>query len=124
MSWLLHNYFLPAINPSTVPGTRTAPLRPLWPTLKRYKNLLKITTRDASVAAQYKSDIYAVQRDIERWISEMKVDANVAVGELGWDSGSANDSLGGRDDPREKWALDKFCHELLEKGALVPISKK
>jgi len=47
--------------------------------------------------------------------------ANVAVGELGWDSGPV---AGGDEDLKEKWALDRFCDGLLEKGALVPLSKK
>jgi ribosomal biogenesis protein LAS1 len=91
--------------------------------LKQYKKLLKITTRDASVVAQYKSDIHSVQRDLERWVSEAKV--AVAVGELGWNSGPANDSFGsGDEDPKERWAIEKLCDGLLQKGALVPLSKK
>ena len=60
---------------------------------------------------------------MERWISEAKVAANVAVS--GLDSGPASDNLsGGDEDPKERWALDRFCDGLLEKGALVPLSKK
>ena len=100
-------------------------LRPLAPILKQYKNLLKITTRDASVVGQYKAAISSVQKDIERWISEAKVAANVAVGELEWDNVQGNDILGGLDeDPKERWALERLCDGLLEGGALVPLSKK
>lgn len=100
-------------------------LRSLAPILQQYKNLLKITTRDASVVSQYKAAISSVQRDIERWVSEAKVAANVAVGELEWDNGQINDIMGGVDeDPKEKWALERLCDGLLEKGALVPLSKK
>jgi ribosomal biogenesis protein LAS1 len=122
---LLHNYFLPTLNPSTVSQAQATQLRPLAPILKQYKNLLKITTRDASVVGQYKAAISSVQKDIERWISEAKVAANVAVGELEWDNVQVNDIMGGLDeDPKEKWALERLCDGLLEGGALVPLSKK
>lgn len=126
MSWLLHNYFLPTLNPSTVSQAQATRLRPLAPILKKYKNLLKITSRDASVVAQYKGDINSVQRDLERWISEAKVAANVVVGGLGWDlSSPASENMGvGDDDPKERWALDRFCDGLLKKGALVSLSRK
>jgi ribosomal biogenesis protein LAS1 len=122
---LLHNYFLPTLNPSTVSQAQATQLRSLAPILQQYKNLLKITTRDASVVSQYKAAISSVQRDIERWVSEAKVAANVVVGELEWDNGQINDIMGGVDeDPKEKWALERLCDGLLEKGALVPLSKK
>lgn len=125
LSWLLHNYFLPTLNPSTVSQAQATQLRPLAPILKQYKNLLKITTRDASVVGQYKAAISSVQKDIERWISEAKVAANVAVGELEWDNVQVNDIMGGLDeDPKERWALERLCDGLLEGGALVPLSKK
>ncbi|KIM84629.1 hypothetical protein PILCRDRAFT_96750 [Piloderma croceum F 1598] len=122
LSWLLHNYFLPTLNPSTASQAQATQLRPLAPILKQYKSLLKITTRDASVVGQYKAAISSVQKDIERWISEVKVAANVAVGELEWE---VNDIMGRLDeDPKERWALERLCDGLLEKGALVPLSKK
>jgi ribosomal biogenesis protein LAS1 len=125
LSWLLHNYFLPTLNPSTVSQAQATQLRPLTPILKQYKNIVKITTRDASVVGQYKAAISSVQKDIERWVSEAKVAANVAVGELEWDSGQVNEIMGGLDeDPKERWALERLCDGLLEKGALVPLSKK
>jgi ribosomal biogenesis protein LAS1 len=48
-------------------------------------------------------------------VSEAKVAANVVIADLGWDTGG---------DSKEKSALDKLCDELLEKGVLVPLSKK
>jgi len=93
--------------------------------LKQYKKLLKIATRDASIAAHYKGGIHSVQRDLERWILEAKMAANVAVGELGWDSEPVSENVdGGNEDPKERWALDRLCDGLLEKGALVPLSKR
>ncbi|KAJ7042614.1 Las1-domain-containing protein [Mycena alexandri] len=118
MTWLLHNYFLPTINPSTVTSPQSAPLRPLAPVLKQYKALRKIITRDASLRTQYHQEIKSVFKDIERWIAEAVVSANVAVGELGWDSGKGDQS------PKERWALERLCEVLMEKGALVPLSKK
>lgn len=125
MSWLLHNYFLPTINPSSAAQAQPVPMRSVAPLLKHYKGLLKITTRDASLRSQYKADIASVLRDIERWISEAKVAANVAVGQFGWDTHGTSESRGtGEQDIREKWALERLCDGLLEKGALVPLSKK
>jgi ribosomal biogenesis protein LAS1 len=122
MAWLLHNYFQPTLTPSTVSQSKASQLRPLAPFLRQYKILLKITTRDASVAAQYKADIHSIQRDIERWVLEAKV--SVAVGELGWGRPISDTFGSGDDDPKERWALDRLCDGLLEKGALVPLSKK
>ncbi|KAJ3575915.1 hypothetical protein NP233_g798 [Leucocoprinus birnbaumii] len=130
MSWLLHNYFLPTINPASVPQREAPPLRPLAPVLKQYKSVLKTITRDASLRTRYKQEVNTITRDIERWISEAKVAANVVVGGVGWDTGeempgvdqgeNREDSI----DMKEKWALEKFCDALLEKGGLVPLSKK
>jgi ribosomal biogenesis protein LAS1 len=64
-------------------------------------------------------------KDVERWIAEAKVAANIAAGNLGWEhstSGSVLDS--GELDAKERWALEQLCDALLEKGALVPLSKK
>ncbi|KAJ7169509.1 Las1-like-domain-containing protein [Mycena filopes] len=119
MTWLLHNYFLPTINPSTCgpPAIRTVAV--LAPVLKQYKALRKIITRDASLRTQYHQEIKSVFKDVERWIAEAAVSANVAVGELGWDSGK-----GGDQSAKERWALERLCDALMEKGALVPLSKK
>jgi len=118
MSWLLHNYFLPTLNPSTIPPAaqvQLTPLRPLAPILKQYRRILKIITRDASLQPHYKAEVRSIQREVERWVSEAKVAAEVVSGGLGWDTS---------DDLKEKSALDKLCDELIEKGILVPLSKK
>lgn len=119
MTWLLHNYFLPTINPSTVVPPQSAPLRSLAPMLKQYKSLRKIIIRDASLRSQYQQEIKGVLRDVERWIAEATVSANVAVGELGWGTSGKGDQSA-----KERWALERLCDTLLEKGALVPLSKK
>ncbi|KAF5356105.1 hypothetical protein D9756_004030 [Leucocoprinus leucothites] len=130
MSWLLYNYFLPTINPANASQRETPPLRPLAPVLKQYKSVLKTITRDASLRTRYKQEVNTITRDIERWISEAKVAANIIVRELSWDMGEdlAEEHKGGnRDDnidTKEKWALERFCDALLEKGSLVPLSKK
>jgi len=115
MGWLLNNYFLPTLSSSTPSSIQRAPLRPLSPLLKQYKAYLKATSRDASLASKYKLDITKVLRDIERWIAEAKVTASGA--EMEWDDGEEGDG-------RERWALERLCDALLEKGALVPVSKK
>ncbi|KAF5377178.1 hypothetical protein D9615_006336 [Tricholomella constricta] len=124
MVWLLHNYFLPTINPSTAPDS-SAPLRPLEPILKQYKNLRKITTRDASLLTQYKPAVLSIMKDIERWIAEARVAANMATRELGWEANASEAILdSGEIDPKERWALERLCDALLQKGGLVPLSKK
>lgn len=118
MSWLLHNYFLPTLNPSTTPQAsrgRSAPLRSLGPILKQYRRILKIITRDASLHMQYQAEILSIQREVERWLSEAKVAAEVASGGLAWNV---------NDESKERSTLDKLCGELMEKGILVPLSKK
>ncbi|KAG5653504.1 hypothetical protein H0H81_012714 [Sphagnurus paluster] len=122
MVWLLNNYFLPAINPSTAPEVVT-PLRPLEPTLKQYKHLLKMTARDASLRTHYAPAILSVMKDVERWITEARVAANMATRDL-WETTSETllDSV--EMDAKERWALERLCDALLEKGGLVPLSKK
>ncbi|TFK76738.1 Las1-domain-containing protein [Pluteus cervinus] len=112
MTWLLDNYFNPTINPVTSiisQQTHQPPLRPFKPVLKQYTSLLKIVTRDASLKKKHAGDITSVLRDIERWMSEARVAANHEWGDQ---------------DPKEHWALDRFCDSLMEKGALVPLAKK
>ncbi|KAJ3749966.1 Las1-like-domain-containing protein [Lentinula detonsa] len=121
MTWLLHNYWLPTLDPSTAPQPEAPLLRPLEPILKEYKNLLKLTTRDASLNKQYKQAIADVFKDIEKWIAEATVAANVANGELGWDQPDRQESMR---NTRERWALGIFSDALIEKRGLIPLSKK
>ncbi|PCH33291.1 Las1-domain-containing protein [Wolfiporia cocos MD-104 SS10] len=113
MAWLLHNYFLPTLNPTEPRPSQPVPLRPLAPLLKQYKALSKATVRDASLASRYNLDVTRILRDVERWVAEAKV----AARGVRWDDGEEVDS-------RERWALDRLCDALLEKGALVPLAKK
>lgn len=125
LSWLLHNYFLPTINPQSESSSIAPSLRPLKPVLKQYKECMKIVSRDASLASRHKQELTALMKDIERWLAEAGVAANVSFGEVGWDN-SASPASGAltEQDLKERWALDQLCDELLEKGALVPLSKK
>ncbi|KAG7099565.1 hypothetical protein E1B28_001397 [Marasmius oreades] len=124
MSWLLQNYWLPSINPSTT-SKPVAPFRPLSPILKQYKDLLKVVTRDASLKSRYKQPIGQITKEIEKWIAEAKVAANVAAGELGWSTGHRTGFSDTEErDGKEVWALEMFSDALLEKGGLVPLSKK
>lgn len=86
---------------------------------------MKIVSRDASLASRHKQELTALMKDIERWLAEAGVAANVSFGEVGWDN-SASPASGAltEQDLKERWALDQLCDELLEKGALVPLSKK
>ncbi|ESK98245.1 hypothetical protein Moror_292 [Moniliophthora roreri MCA 2997] len=124
MSWLFHNYWLPTLNPSTSLNNETPPLRPLSPILKQYKDLLKLTTRDASLKPRYKQSTQTIYKDVEKWIAEAKVAANVVSGELGWTTGHTVDTEVDEQDPKERWALEILCDALLEKGGLVALSKK
>ncbi|KAF8167817.1 Las1-like-domain-containing protein [Crassisporium funariophilum] len=120
--WLLHNYFLPTLNPPPIQQENLAALRPLAPTLTAYKNTMKTITRDVSLVSRYKPQFIFLLRDLERWIAESKITANVAIGEVGW---ADNKLLAITDsDLKETWALGKFCEGLAEKGMLVPLGKK
>lgn len=121
MTWLLYNYFLPTLNPSSVSDSHPT-LRPLAPILQRYKSILKITTRDTSLKSQYKDTLLSTMKEIERWISEAQVAANVLAGDIGWEATPGENEM--YIDSKEKWALERICDALLDKGALVPLSKK
>lgn len=122
MTWLLHHYFIPALNPSAPPKTQAPPLRPLSPLIAEYKSLLKVTTRDASLRSQHKAEIAQILRDIERWVAEAKVAADISAATLEWDPLETDGAE--EVDGKERWALGKLCDSLLEKGGLVPLSKK
>ena len=125
MSWLLHNYFLPTLNPSMDRAAQsTTSLHPLSPALKQYKSLLKLTTRDATLRAKHRTEIEKALRDVERWVAEAMVAAD---GDLAWEMGGATADEAGEDaeeDGKERWALERLCDALLERGVLVPVSKK
>jgi ribosomal biogenesis protein LAS1 len=120
MQWLLHNYFLPLLHPSTLPKTQGAMLRLISPLLDQYKTLL---TGDVSLIAHNRQQIRVILRDIERWVAEAKVAAETSSVNDDWDfdhqCASSMDI-----DPKERWALDRLCDGLLEQGALVPKSAK
>jgi ribosomal biogenesis protein LAS1 len=111
----------------------------------RYKSLLKTVSRDASLRARHAADISGALRGIERWLAETRVAAYTHASEFAsWlphyrghtgvggreDEDDSGDDDGDDDDddevlePTEAWALDRFCDALLEKGALVPVSRK
>lgn len=125
LAWLLHNYFLPVLNPSSADQPHGQSMRPVLPLLKQYKALSKIVTRDASLKINYQTEITKVLRDLERWISETKVAANVSGGAFGWDVDSGEERDGySRSNTKEQVAIEILCDGLLEKGCLVPLSKK
>jgi ribosomal biogenesis protein LAS1 len=61
-------------------------------------------------------------RDIERWLAEAKLAADFAADAYGWGTIDGNEVE--QEDPREKWALERLCDALIEKGALVSLSHK
>ncbi|THV06102.1 Las1-domain-containing protein [Dendrothele bispora CBS 962.96] len=125
MSWLLHNYWLPTLNPFTASHSKNVTLRPVEPILKQYKSLFKTVTRDISLRKKYKQEIAMVMKDVEKWIAEAKVAADVVAGELGWNTTHMIENGEGSDqDAKERWALEVFSDALLEKGGLIPLSKK
>ena len=99
------------------------PLRPLTPSLIEYKNAMKIIIRDISLASQQKPKVISLMRDLERWIAESRVAANSVV-ESSWTHIQFSGSPMTASDPKEIWALEKFCDNLSEQGTLVPLSKK
>ncbi|EPQ61021.1 Las1-domain-containing protein [Gloeophyllum trabeum ATCC 11539] len=123
MSWLLQNYFLPTLNPSSTPPLQAQPLTPVAPILKQYKRLLKLITRDASLASRHKADVTKVLRDLERWIAEAKVSENIDA--VAWGAEQPSSDLSNdNEEPKERWALDRFCDDLLAPGGLVPLGKR
>jgi ribosomal biogenesis protein LAS1 len=122
MAWLLHNYFLPIISPP-IDNPEEVSLRPLTPYLIEYKNAMKIMIRDVSLASQQKHKVIALIRDMERWIAESRVAVNFFVEEP-WTHSQLSGFPITTSDPKEIWALEKFCNKLSEKGRLVPLSKK
>ncbi|KAH9927532.1 Las1-domain-containing protein [Epithele typhae] len=121
MAWLLHNYFLPTLNPAPPSSAPSAPLRPVGPLLKQYKTLLKSVTRDATLHAQLRAPIEQATRAVERWLAEAKLAAPSASS--AWDDGE-DDGDGDAEDARERWALERLADALVEKGTLVPLSKQ
>jgi ribosomal biogenesis protein LAS1 len=111
LTWLLNNYWLPTLSPSNTDAKSPPEIPPLAPLLKDYRALLKLTTRDASLKSRHKGDILKLHRDLERWIGEIKVAYGLDMGQMD-------------DDEKERWAIDQLCDEILEKGFLVPVSKK
>lgn len=124
MTWLLHNYFMPTLSPPESSSAAAASqLAPPTTILKEYKALLKLTVRDASLKTRHKADATKILRDIERWIGEAKVAAAAVVGDV-LGSRLLIDEEEAEADPRESWALDRLCEELLGRGALVPVASK
>ena len=119
MAWLLHNYYLPTLNPPQE-FAPSPPLRPLLPLLNAYRDTMKLIARDLSLLQVHRSNLITILRDIERWIAESQVAATVAIGELG----CGRDYAIGGADFKEVWALECFCDGLATKGMLVPLSKR
>ncbi len=64
-----------------------------------------------------------ILRDIERWIGEARIAAASVIGDV-LGSRLIIDEDDAEMDPRESWALDRLCDELLGRGALVPVASK
>ncbi|KAN0138473.1 Las1-like domain containing protein [Lactarius tabidus] len=137
LSWLLHNYFLPTLNPAHAPPRPllTLRLRPAEPLLRRYKNLCKKSLArgddEASLhSVRREEDVRTVLREIERWLAEARVTGATTAHptttstEFGGGSAPYDDYDYDGEDPSEVWALDRLCDALLARGALVPLSRK
>lgn len=111
MDWLLNSYWLPTISPHHASENPLPELPTLAPLLKEYKALLKLTTRDISLKTRHKADVVRILRNLERWIGEAKVAYGLGRGQMD-------------DEEKERWAIDQVCEALLQKGFLVPVSKK
>jgi ribosomal biogenesis protein LAS1 len=137
LSWLLHNYFLPTLNPAHTPPRPllTLRLRPAEPLLRRYKSLCKKSLArgddEASLhSVRREEDVRTVLREIERWLAEARVTGATTAHptttstEFGGGSAPYDDYDYDGEDPSEVWALDRLCDALLARGALVPLSRK
>ena len=127
MAWLLQNYFLPTLaGPSNVDdASGTYNVAPLTHLLKRYKTLMKAFARDGTLIKQHKFEVSQIFQSIENWISEARV-ASSAAFFRGWgaETSSSKGVGASRENWRERWALEKFCDGLLERGGLVPVSTR
>lgn len=83
---------------------------------------MKAVAQDGSLRKQHQGEIDTVMRDIERWITETKVSADLAAHPLGW--GFDENSAASKVDIKEKWALEILCDALLDRGGIVPVSKR
>jgi ribosomal biogenesis protein LAS1 len=129
MAWLLQNYFLPILNPVPNDPPILTPVRHLVPSLKLYKNTMKTVIRDKSLMTQHKPRLRMILRDLEKWIAESRVGADIATGESRWQTnhwseGHTTDDVRSEGNLKELWVLEQFCQALAEKGMLVPLSKK
>lgn len=122
MRWLLHNYFMPELHPSSADHDRQPLLRSAAPLLKKYSVLMKVVTRDGSLRQKHQSEIDGVLREIERWIAEAKAAVDISSGNLGWEGIEPDGST--LSSAKERLALEALCENLMEKGALVPLAKK
>ena len=119
LAWLLHNYFIPALSSTFRDQTPAVSLSPVVPMLKKYKSVMKLVTRDASLAVQYKVELRDIYRSLERWISEAKAAATSTMYSV-WGAGRDDEM----DQEKERWALERLCEALTEKDGLVPTSVK
>lgn len=86
---------------------------------------MKIVTRDASLRQEHQHEIDSVLRDVERWIAEAKTAEEISSGNLGWEDVEWDHStVNSAQTAKERLVLEALCGNLMEKGALVPLSKK
>jgi ribosomal biogenesis protein LAS1 len=133
MAWLYDNYFLPLLTPSTAMPKTRASSDTLRQHLQTYKTLQKKLTRDASLYSSVSPEVSRVLRDIEHWIAVSRVDAAV-LGNVCLDLPPHNSDdpteldgvhlVKASIDSQERWALERLCDVLIERGALVPVSKR
>ena len=112
MKWLLQNYWLPTINPFEAPQITPPELPPLAPHLQEYKSLKKAAIKDASLKSLNKNNVNRILHQIERWVGGAKA---------AWSLGPGRNA---HDEEKLSWALDQLCTELLQRGSIVPMSKK
>ncbi|GJJ08732.1 hypothetical protein Clacol_002951 [Clathrus columnatus] len=115
MLWLLYNYFLPMISPQTQPE-ESLKLPPLSPLLLRYKQLSKTTTRDVTLKSRSKADVSRLFREFDQWLAE----ANVVASKIAFHSSTREEEV----EEKERWTLVQLSENLIDRGGLVPVSKK
>lgn len=117
---------MPELHPSSAESNHRRPLRPVAPLLKRYSVVMKIVTRDASLKQKYQHEIDSVLREVERWIAEAKTAVDISSGNLGWEGVDWGDdsTVNSAQSVKERLALEALCENLVEEGALVPLSEK
>ncbi|KAG9085713.1 rRNA-processing protein las1 [Ceratobasidium sp. UAMH 11750] len=114
MTWLLNRYFLPTLS-SSVSTVESVNLPPLEPLLANYKSLMKTGLKDASLQGRNKTEVDKLMKEFVVWIADVSALYAADSSVRGVDAATPSQ--------KTKFATQRFCERLCDKGGLVPLSK-